>query len=355
MGTIVLHAGMPKTGSSSIQHWLADNAGLLRSERDIALMVVRNRVLEGEQHARLSVEEYTSGGANSGGFAAAYLGFNRSPRLLDRFIEGVAGIAGRYPTTVISSEYFAQFFAADRDDDPFLAALDELSRVHPVRVAYYFRPQDACLEALWRQSGFRLPAPPSAFLAEQADQLDYLNTHVAVSERAPHVSFEMRPFRADLLEGGSPVVDFARHFLDAGELLRQAPDQRVNVGLPLELINLLRFAPKGIIDLDIHDGARLRQLQRVFGDVQLPSTPKVARSRAVLAAYCHERFEEGNRALFQRLGRPPVEFIACADVSPWDLAELDDLWCPDASPAELALLYAALGAAAGPRGAGGGP
>jgi hypothetical protein len=89
-----------------------------------------------------------------------------------------------------------------------------------------------------------------------------------------------------VLEGGSPVVDFARHFLDAGELLRQAPDRRVNVGLPLELINLLRFAPNDIIDLDVHDGARLRQPQRAFGDVQLPSSPKVARSRSVLAAVC---------------------------------------------------------------------
>jgi hypothetical protein len=354
MGTIVLHAGMPKTGSSSIQHWLADNAGLLRSQRDTGLMVVRNRVLEGEQHARLHVEEYASGGANSGGFAAAYLGFKRSRNLLDRFVDGVADMAGKYPTTVISSEYFAQFFGANGDDD-FVAALDELAGVHQVRVAYYFRPQDACLEALWRQSGFRSTAPPSAFVAEQADQLDYLSTHVAVSERAPHLSFEMRPFRTDLLDGGSPVVDFARHFLDAGDLLRIAPDQRVNVGLPLELINLLRFAPKELIDLDVHDGARLRQLQRVFSHVQLPTTPKVARSRAVLSAYCRERFEEGNRALFRRLGRPPVDFVAGADVSPWELTELDDLWRPDASPAEVELLYAALRAATGPRGAGAGP
>jgi hypothetical protein len=354
MGTIVVHAGMPKTGSSSIQHWLADSAELLRSRRDIGLMVVRNRVLEGEQHARLQVEEYTSGGANSGGFAAAYLGFKRSRNLLNRFVEGVAELAGKYSTTVISSEYFAQFFAAD-DDDDFLAALDELAVVHRVRVAYYFRPQDACLEALWRQSGFRLSAPPSAFVAEQADHLDYLSTHIAVSERAPRISFEMRPFRSDLLEGGSPVVDFAHHFLDAGELLRLAPDQHVNAGLPLELINLLRFAPKELIDLDVHDGARLRQLQRIFGDVRLPSTPKVARSRAVLAAYCHERFEEGNRELFRRLELPPVDFVACADVSPWELTELDDLWRPDASPAEVELLYAALRAATGPRGAGAGP
>lgn len=309
-------------------------------------MVVRNRVAQGEKHARLSVEEYTSGGSNSGGFAAAYMGFKRSQAVLNRFIEGIAEFADRYRVSVITSEYFAQFFATDRGDDLFLSKLDELAQSHRVRVAYYFRPQDACLEALWRQAGFRFAAPPSVFIAEQADRLNYLRTQVAVAEGAPHVSFEMRPFHADLLHGGSPVVDFASHFLGAAELLRVAPDQHINVGLPLELINLLRSAPKELIDLDIHDGARLLQLKRVFSHVQLPLTPKIARSRAVLSAYCHDRFEEDNRTLLKRLGWPSIDFVPRPDASHWELAELDDLWRPDATAAELALLYAALCAAA---------
>jgi hypothetical protein len=342
MGTVVLHAGIPKAGSSSIQSWLANNAPTLRSQFGVGTMVVRNRVLPGETHARLRVEEYASGGINSGTFAQAYVGFKRSTRILDAFFGGVAEFADRHRVSVISSENFAQLFSTNGGDGPFLASLDGLAKGHEVRVAYYFRPQHSCLEAMWRQWGFRRAVPPSVYIAEEAERLHYLRTHTAMSEAAPHVSFEMRPFRTDLLHGGSPVVDFAHHFLDAEELLRQAPESRVNVGLPLELVNLLRFGPKEIVGRDPHDNAAFVRLQRLFSDVQLPVAAKIEHSRRVLLAYCHERFEAENRDLFTRLGRPVTDFVPAADLTHWDLDEIDDLWRPDASAAELALLYAAL-------------
>ncbi len=342
MGTVVLHAGIPKTGSSSIQSWLANNAEVLRSQLGVRLMVARNRILPGEKRRRLRVEEYASGGMNSGTFVQAYVGFKRSTRILDSFFAGVAEFATRHGLSVISSENFAQLFSVDGGDGPFLQSLDDLAREHRVRVAYYVRPQHSCLEAMWRQWGFRRAAPPSVYIADEAEQLHYLRTHAAIKEAAPHVSFEMRPFRADLLHGASPVVDFAHHFLDADELLPRAPDSRMNVGLPLELVNLLRSGPKELTGRDPHDNAALVQLQRLFSDVQLPVASKIERSRLVLLAYCHERFEAENRILLSRLGWPVTDFVPPADVTHWDLSEIDDLWRPDASAPEVALLYVAL-------------
>jgi hypothetical protein len=342
MGTVVLHAGIPKAGSSSIQSWLANNAESLRSQLGIGLMVVRSRNLPGEKHARLRVEEYASGGMNSGRFARAYIGFKRSPRILDSFFAGVTEFADHHRVSVVSSESFAQLFSAGGGDAPFLSRLDGLAREHRVRVAYYIRPQHTCLEAMWRQWGFRRNVPPSVYIAEEAEHLHYLRTQAAVLEAAPHVSFEPRPFRSDLLHGGSPVVDFAHHFLDAGDLPQLAPDLRVNVGLPLELVNLLRFGPKELVGRDPHDNAALVQLQRLFSAVHLPVAPKIVRSRLVLSAYCHARFEAENKTLLMHLGLPPTDFVPPVDEAHWDLAEIDDLWRPDASSAELAVLHAAL-------------
>jgi hypothetical protein len=108
----------------------------------------------------------------------------------------------------------------------------------------------------------------------------------------------------------------------------------------------LRFGPEELIGHDENDNAALARLQRIFSDVQLPATSKIRRSRLVLAAYCHDRFEAENRELFTTVLRLPItDFVPPGFVGPWDLAELDDLWRPDASPAEIALLHRALRAA----------
>src|SRR5690348_6283037 len=144
MGTIVVHAGSPKAGSSSIQTWLARNAATLRERHGVGIVVARSREA-GNEGRRLHVDPYESGGVNSGAFIFAYLAFNRSPRTLDVFFGGLDRAAGEHPITVVSSEGFAQFIAAG--DTQFLERLDALGASHEVRVAYYFRPQHTCLEA----------------------------------------------------------------------------------------------------------------------------------------------------------------------------------------------------------------
>lgn len=344
MGTIILHAGIPKAGSSTIQEWLARKSGTLRS-RGSEVAVVRSRLRPGDSHERLSIEPFESGGVSSGALVTVYLGFDRDLGVLNWFFEELDAFAARNSSVVISCEGFAQLLAIGEGDRQFVDGLEKLARAHSVRVAYYVRPQHTCLEAAWRQWGFRLSAPPSVYVSERAEQLHYLRTKASLAAAAPNVSFEIRPFRADLLSHGSPAVDFAEHFLAADDLALDEHDQRVNVGLPLELVNAMRLGPPDLLGRDVFDNRVLGRLQSMLRDFDAPESARIRRSRLVLQAYCYELFGDENQTLVAAERWQAGEFVPATDLTGWDITELDDLWTPAASEAELALLYRALIAA----------
>ena len=69
------------------------------------------------------------------------------------------------------------------------------------------------------------------------------------------------------------------------------------------------------------------------------------RSRQVLRAYCRDGFEDDNQELIRRLAWPATEFVPAAKIQgQWDVSELDDLWTPKDSPAELTRLFDELSA-----------
>ena len=199
-----------------------------------------------------------------------------------------------------------------RLDERLLAGLGELACRHRVRVAYYVRPQDAALEAHWRQWGFRSDQEPSRFVALRSRQLEYVATWTGVRERAPGVAFEVRPFRRDLLHSGDIVGDFAHHFLGVEQAVspRSAAGAWDNQGLPLDVANALRAVPDGILWTHGHGNRRLDAVRRIVARLDLPESEAARRSRLVLRDYAHERFEIGNRRLISALGWPTDGFVA---------------------------------------------
>ena len=165
------------------------------------------------------------------------------------------------------------------------------------------------------------------------------------------MSFEPRPFRADLLDGGDPAVDFARRFLDGVEAYAR-PEARIwsNVGLPLEVVNAIRHAPPDLLFSSLYDNKKLGGIKALLSSLDAPETEQTAKSRLILQAYCHTVFEPGNSRLIDALGWrtdtfvPPVEGDPCEG----QLRALDDLWEPRASPIELQALYCALDGALSP-------
>jgi hypothetical protein len=83
MGTVILHPGMGKAGSSSIQVWLAANVARLR-ERGICVLSAPPDRREGTADAVLA--PYESGPANSNSVLDGWeAGGDEKERLLDAF------------------------------------------------------------------------------------------------------------------------------------------------------------------------------------------------------------------------------------------------------------------------------
>jgi hypothetical protein len=328
---IIVHAGMPKTGTTSVQRWLIQNREVL-VDRGMQLLVATN---QSRSNPGMHLEPYESGSVNSGKLALAWVAGGFSRRIPERFVSELSRFAERHQSLMVTGEALSAFFY--RLDAPLLSTLDDLARTHTVRVAYYVRPQHTALEASWRQGRFRAPASPSAMVVEQAETLHYLRTLEGVNEGAPHLDFVVRPFRSDLLEGGSAVSDFTHTFLNVES---SGPDIQENPGLSLELVNRLRQAPDGMFWTGAVERYPRRKLRAAAARLDLPASPEVKRSRQILRAYCREVFEDDNRELLRRLSWPTAEFVPAAKLrGSWDLAELDDLWTPKDSPTELARFF----------------
>lgn len=344
MGVVVIHAGMGKAGSSSIQWWLARNAAELK-QSGVSVVVARADGRGGEANS-LELTEYRSGNAASNSFVLAYSAAGqRRPALLESFCEQLESAATRNRIVVISSEGMETLFQRS-DGGGFVERLEKLARHLQVRVAYYVRPQHTALEAAWREWGFRSGQSPSVYLSSRSALLNYFEIYNTVRAHAPSVSFEPRPFRADLLDLGDPVADFARRFLELADWPAGETSPWSNRGLPLEVVNALRFAPAGLFWRSVIDNRRLNVIKAALGDLEARETEETNRSRLLLQAYCHQAFEQGNRRLIEARGWEAAGFVPAVesdDVGPERrLTALDELWRPKSSEAELSALYTAL-------------
>jgi len=342
MGRIVLHAGMPKTGSSSIQGWLRDSDEQLRAEWGVTPLRAR---VHPSGDLRLIVNDDRKL-VNAGKVFQLYEE-RRSERaaIVAEFLGRLDRKARSHGTVVISAERFADWFW--QRDEMFAGAIDELAAAHELEIAYYVRPQHTALEAAWRQWGFRDDAPPSEFLAARSEHFDYLGTLAFMHDAAPRVRFTPRPFRRDLLAGGNVVVDFARAFLGIELASAHDPELWRNRGLPLELVNALHGVPPGTFwEIDVAEQVNpvLDQLRALTADLDLPTSDEIRLSRLVLQQACHERFEPDNLRLIAELGWETDEWVPAVqeEVGEATFERLDELWRPRASAAELEVLRGAL-------------
>ena len=340
MARVIFHAGMAKAGSTTVQQWIGAHADYLRAELGIETVVLRRNEVSGGPGV---LTRYDDGEVNSGWFLYRYELKERDPSVLDEIFDPLSTLATSCPGLLISAESFGRLLA--ERDEAFISRLEALTTTNEVRVVYYVRPQHSSIEAAWRQWGFRLPASPSTYVDERSQLLDYFTTRRDLKMSAPHVSFEPRLVHPDFLGPTGIVGDFVRTFLGVEDDSIPADDVRANPGLPLELVNLLRSAPEGMFWSSTADNARLRRLKCLYESFDPPTSTRIRRSRQILQHYCRQRFEAHNAMLIDELGWavdhivPPVQDPAFEG---GDIEELDELWAPDASPAERDLLFIAL-------------
>lgn len=340
MSKIIIHAGMPKAGSTAVQEWLEVEHMALR-DRGIAVAVT-------EPTGRgavppIEVVTYEGGRRINSGVAIKLA--HRNPELrapvARELAAGLERVAASNDVTIMTSEALAQpFWKLDR---LVLEELQGLTDRHEVVVAYYVRPQDAALEAAWRQWGFRSGRRPSDYIAERAEQLHYVETLEAVGEVAPGIDFTVRPFVRALLHSEDVVVDFATTFLD------MVPDEvsssgDANVGISLDAINLLAALPLNVVGDSMHDNRSFDPLKTLLAGSDTELSARALEGRAILHAWCESQFGEGNRRLAERLGFPLDDFWQ-PDAEPRDdLSALDAAWHPSASEAELEVVSRVLAA-----------
>lgn len=329
--SIVLYAGMPKAGSSSVQRWLGRNADWLRREHAITVAVAApGREVEfvpydelGDPPGADAHPETIAGSVNSGWVVE---GAWSLPERADRFVASLRACAQAHGRIVVCGEAFAMPFAA-RERPDMMARLDELAATCELRVAYYARAQDASLEAAWRQWGFRFGGRPSAFLERWAVHLHYLRTARWVGEAAPHVSFELRRYDRGRFGAGGVIDDFAREFLGIDGA--REDEGWVNRGLPLTVVNLLRNSPPGMFWRDIHDNGRLLRVKAAMEGCDADDD-RIGLSRQVLRRYAYERFAAENAAL----GWDGL--VPAPESGTPELEAINELWRPQASEGEQA-------------------
>jgi hypothetical protein len=326
---IVIHVGMPKAGSTSIQQWLETNSATLREQGFTVAALSQADAAEG-----IAFAPYERGGVN---FSSVITRFGREAhpqweKFANAFVAELTSCAERYGNVVVSGEAFAM-----NARPPILTRLQQLTAQHEVRIACYVRPQHTSLEAMWREWGYRSGKQPSAYIEQATPAHRYATGRRALRAVAPGLEFEPRPFREDLLDGGDVVVDFAQRFLGVEV---NGAGERANRGLPLEMVNLLRAAPHGMFWDSLDDYDRLHRVKQLHIDQHLPEDDRIALSRQVLRKYAFDRFAAENAELGWDDFVPPPD-----DNETPRLGALDQLWAPRASPAELDLLFRALDAA----------
>jgi hypothetical protein len=327
VGSVVLHIGRPKAGSSSIQAWLGANVEALAAHG----VQVATFAADGATAEAVPTRRRT---ANAAAFGRRYQVKRTLGGDVEAFVHGAVGslgaLADRHGCIVVSSEGLAGVL--DHDDEVFSAALERLATGHEVQVVVYVRPQHAALEASWCQWGFRSPDPPSTYLGEVATRLHYEVARARWSAAMPSVRLVVRAFRGDLLRDSDVVTDFARHGLgvDTGDPAF-VEAERVNVGLTLAGALLLRTAPEGFWSgtafrsgTDNQKIDRARDALRASGlvDASAHLQEAAAEARRVLHASAFRTFEAGNHDLVTALAWDVPWFIEPVDERR-DLAELD--------------------------------
>lgn len=331
---IVLHAGMPKSGSSSIQQWLGANTESLRQHGFTLVRAPAN------ESGGVTFEPYEHGPLNSGWIVNQAVNWAPSRRigLVDVLINALVEATEKHGDIVLSGESFAHMFWSLPED--VLIRLEQLSKRHRLRIAYYVRPQHSALEAAWRQWGFRSGHPPSVYVDDYASHLHHARTCRGVNACAPGLEFEPRALLEQHLDRGDLICDFAGRFLG----IEAAPmEERKNSGLPLEAAKLLSAAPPGMFWSSTDDNGRLEQIKGLLDGNGIPREGSTIQSRFVLRRYAHERFADENAELgWVDFVPPPPK-----DLDIPDLDALDRFWAPQASPAELAIAFQALTIAIG--------
>jgi hypothetical protein len=343
MGTIVIHAGRPKTGSTAIQRWLADvdRGGLLEGVTVAAPV----RVEPTRRSHGWAFDHVDSPNLNASQIVYGYLGFDRPEGMVRDLVEDLAGLADRHGCVVVSGEALARL--VEVPDPALFGALRDVASPHRVRILYYVRPQADAIEAEWGEALLDIDQPAS-FVRRRSANLFYHRTLQAGQHWGSNVEFVVRPYHLALLERADVVCDFARHGLGA----TVAPERRfagINPGLPLTLVNAARrvLSEEGPASVSLDAKGRLRDHTARRWSPQVETAAE--EGRQLLRRWADATFHADNDLLLAELEWNVDGFVtqdgsvAAGPTTTVEVDTLNDLWTPELDERTRAELARALG------------
>lgn len=245
---VVLHAGFPKSASSSIQGVIGNNTTLL-AERSIFLLGEKLDVrLDGHFPGYpVWLLEQENEKAPPG------------QTLTNRILRSVAKCERSRPdpTLMITSENLSQIGMAR-----LFTGLDDRVRV---TVVFYFRPQTDWIASAWKQWGIKSNLSLEQFIVNSLKRKfpDYRSAIDEWARLLPKAEILVRPLVGELLRDGDPVRDFL--------YLIGAQDMQLKTGAPenpsfdYALMHILAHNSDELFS-DLHDNTLFEALVQILPD-----------------------------------------------------------------------------------------
>ncbi len=190
MRRLIIHAGFPKTGSSSIQHAIGLHIEELRAQG--IYMFGKNMQIEIDgKHPGLPMwflEDAAKNRTSEGSL---------SPTVLKGF-----ELAGRDSTLIISSENLSQ-----SSMPPLFTGIDNEVNVELV---FYLRPQIEWIPSAWKQWSMKIGLSLEKFVEHclSKGRPAFLSEIQGWDAALPNAKISVRPFFPNFLTGGNPPRDF---------------------------------------------------------------------------------------------------------------------------------------------------
>jgi hypothetical protein len=271
MRRLIIHAGFPKTGSSSIQNAIGRYLPVLNA-RDYYMFGKDMRVGRDGVHPGLPLWFIENAAKN----------FAKGETLMEKVRSGLADV-GDDAALLLTAENLEHvnkprlFVGADQEAE--------------VTVVFYMRPQVDWIPSAWKQWAMKRGIPLGAFVKQcrarnRPQNLASLETW---AKTLPSAKIIVRPFFRDAMAGGNPAVDFFT-LIGFEEFDADLLAEPVNPSMDYSLLHVMMRNAKDLFE-GIHDNKLERRLSGMLPEYARATNAPMLSNEAAAQVEAHFRDE----------------------------------------------------------------
>jgi hypothetical protein len=280
MRRLIIHAGFPKTGSSSIQNAIGRYLPVLNA-RGYYMFGKDMRVGRDGVHPRLPLW-FLEDAAKS---------FAKGQTLTEKVRSGLADV-GDDATLLLTAENLEQvnmprlFVGADQEAE--------------VTVVFYMRPQVDWIPSAWKQWAMKRGMPLGAFVKQclARNRPQNLASLEAWAKTLPSAKIIVRPFFRDVMVGGNPAADFFT-LIGFDSFDEESLAEPVNPSMDYALLHVMMKNAKHLFK-SIHDNRLERRLSGMLAGYARATNAPMLSDEA--AAQVEEHFRGENLHILRTYG-----------------------------------------------------